>query len=67
MSASHHGLVRPQNRSPAPLMHLIAEVLATSFSYQMSEEFATLLERESDLLAVMQRLVLLVLAQDKND
>ena len=46
-------LVSPQNRSPAPLMHLIAEVLATSFAYQMSEAFAMLLEQESDLLAVM--------------
>lgn len=63
MSASQHGLVRPQNRSPAPLIHLIAEVLAASFSYQMSEEFAALLERDIDLLAAMQWLVLAVLKQ----
>src|SRR5215471_2331944 len=57
--------VRPQNRAPAPLIHLIAEVLATSFSYQMSEEFAALLEHESDLLAAMQWLVFLLLTQHK--
>jgi hypothetical protein len=59
--------VHPQNRSPAPLIHLIAEVLATSCSYRMSEEFAALLERESDLLAAMQRLVFMVLTHDHSD
>jgi hypothetical protein len=63
MSASQQGLVCPQNRSPAPLMHLIAEVLFTSFSYQMSEEFAALLEQDPALLAAMQWLVLAVLKQ----
>jgi hypothetical protein len=62
-SASQHRLVRPQNRSPAPLIALIAEVLFASFSYQMSEEFADLFEHESDLLAAMQRLVFCVLKQ----
>jgi hypothetical protein len=56
-----------QNRTPAPLLHLIAEVLAPSFSYHMSEELADLLERDAHLLAVMQRLILLVLAQNKNE
>jgi hypothetical protein len=59
--------VRPQNRSPAPLIHLIAEAFATSFAYQMSEEFAALLEHESDLLAAMQRLVFLLLTQHKQE
>jgi hypothetical protein len=57
----------PHNRSPAPLLHLIEEVLASSFSYQMSEELADLLERDAHLLAVMQRLILLVLAQNKQE
>jgi hypothetical protein len=62
-AASQHGLVRPLNRSPAPLIHLIAEVLATSFSYQMSGEFAALLEHDAALLAAIQRLVFAVLKQ----
>ncbi len=53
--------VSSQTRSPAPLLHLIEEVLSSSFSYHMSTELADLLERDTDLLAVMQRLVLLVL------
>ncbi|HEV2654370.1 MAG TPA: hypothetical protein VGT82_05405 [Ktedonobacteraceae bacterium] len=61
--SSRNGQVYPQNRSPAPLIHLIAEVLFTSFSYQMSEEFAALLEQESDLLAAIQRLLLAVIKQ----
>jgi hypothetical protein len=61
--SSLHGLVHPQNRSPAPLIALIAEVLFTSLSYQMSEEFAALLEQESDLLAALQWLVFAVLKQ----
>ena len=56
-----------ENRVPAPLMHLIADVLATSFSYEMSEEFAALLEQESDLLAVLQRLVFLVLKHQNHE
>ena len=59
--------VVPQTRSPAPLLHLIEEVLASSFSYQMSTELADLLERDTDLLAVMQRLAFLVLAQNKHE
>ena len=59
--------VSQENRVPAPLMHLIADVLATSFSYEMSKEFAILLEQESDLLAVMQRLVFLVLKHQHNE
>jgi hypothetical protein len=62
-SVSQQGLFHPQNRSPAPLIHLIAEVLLTSFSYQMNEEFATLLEHDAALLAAMQRLVFAVLTQ----
>jgi hypothetical protein len=61
--SSLNGLVPLQNRSPAPLIALIGEVLFTSFSYQMSEEFAALLEHDTDLLAAMQRLVLAVLKQ----
>jgi hypothetical protein len=61
--SSLNSQVHPQNRSPAPLITLIAEVLFASFSYQMSEEFAALLEHESDLLAAIQRLVLSVLKQ----
>jgi hypothetical protein len=68
MSASlTHERVSQESRSPAPLMHLIADVLSTSFSYEMSEEFAALLERESDLLAAMQRLVFLVLTHHTYD
>jgi hypothetical protein len=59
--------VSQENRSPAPLLRLIADVLATSFSYEMSEEFAALLEQESDLLAVMQRIVFLVLKHQHNE
>ena len=59
--------VSQENRVPAPLMHLIADVLATSFSYEMSEEFAILLEQESYLLSVMQRLVFLVLKHQHNE
>jgi hypothetical protein len=61
--SSLNGLVHVQNRSPAPLITLIAEVLATSFSYQMSGEFAALLEHDAALLAAIQRLVFAVLKQ----
>jgi hypothetical protein len=47
-------------------MHLIADVLATSFSYEMSTELADLLEYDVHFLAVMQRLVFLVLAHQQN-
>jgi hypothetical protein len=59
--------VSKENRVPAPLMHLIADVLATSFSYEMSEEFADLLEHDVHLLAAMQRLVFLVLKQQQSN
>ncbi len=61
--SSLNSQVHPLNRSPAPLIALIAEVLFASFSYQMSEEFAALLEHDAALLAAMQRLVLSVLKQ----
>jgi hypothetical protein len=38
-------------RSTSPLIALIAEVLATSCGYRMSEEVIKLLERDADLLA----------------
>jgi hypothetical protein len=57
----------PLNRSPAPLLHLIEEVFARSYSYQMSKELAALLERESDLLAALQRLVFLGLTHHNHE
>ena len=47
-----------RHRSASPLIALIAEVLYASFSYRMSEECVALLERDADLLAAMQWLVL---------
>ena len=54
------------NCSPALLIVLIAEVLFASFSYQMSEVCAALLEHNAALVAAIQRLVLLVLTQQHN-
>ena len=50
-------------RSSSPLIMLIAEVLATSCGYQMSEEVIKLLERDAEFLAALQWLVLHTLAQ----
>jgi hypothetical protein len=50
-------------RSTSPLIALIAEVLATSCGYRMSEEVIKLLERDAELLAALQWLVLHLLAQ----
>ena len=54
---------RRVSRSSSPLIRLIAEVLATSCDYHMSEEVSKLLERDADFLAALQWLVLHTLAQ----
>jgi hypothetical protein len=46
-------------RSSSPLIVLIAEVLATSCGYHMSEDVIKLLERDADFLAALQWLVLI--------
>ncbi len=54
---------RRVSRSSSPLIMLIAEVLATSCGYQMSEDVSKLLERDAEFLAALQWLVLHTLAQ----
>lgn len=54
---------RRVSRASSPLIALIAEVLATSCDYHMSEEVIKLLERDADFLAALQWLVLHTLAQ----
>jgi hypothetical protein len=57
------GAGRRVYRSSSPLIELIAEVLATSCGYHMSAEVIKLLERDADLLAALQWLVLHLLSQ----
>jgi hypothetical protein len=45
---------RRVSRSSSPLITLIAEVLATSCGYQMSEDVIKLLEHDADFLAALQ-------------
>jgi hypothetical protein len=52
--------------SSSPLIRLVAEVLATSCGYQMSEEVSKLLERDAEFLAALQWLVLHTLAQQSS-
>ena len=54
------------SRSSSPLIALIAEVLATSCGYHMSEDVIKLLERDADFLAALQWLVLHTLAQQSS-
>ena len=54
---------RRVSRSSSPLIRLVAEVLATSCGYHMSEDVIKLLERDADFLAALQWLVLHTLSQ----
>ena len=60
------GAGRRVSRSSSPLIRLVAEVLATSCDYHMSEDVSKLLERDAEFLAVLQWLVLHTLAQQSS-
>lgn len=50
--------------STSPLVMLIADVLYQCSLYRMAKDVAELLERDAELLAAMQRLVLLVVQEE---